>query len=592
MKKIYGAILLIIASILFFECQKEISINSGGTAIGEQTSPITATLQGNIFDENNDPVAGVTINVGTAVTTTNSKGYFKILQAALDKNASVVTATLPGYFKAYRTFSATSGTNQITIKLIKKILAGTINASQGGSITLANGSIVALPANGVINASGSEYTQSINVYASYIDPTLHDIGATVPGSFIADDKNNKRVVLSSYGMLAINLETADGEKLQIASQKTATLTFPIPASKISSAPASISLWYLDEQSGIWKEQGTATKNGNNYVGQVQHFSYWNCDANLPGISFSAVFKTSDNQPLINTNIVMQVLNDSGGCAHGFTDSLGQVAGLIPANTTLLLEVYDQCGYIVYSKNIGPFSGNTDLGTIVIDNTSQYITTFKGQLASCNNTPVTNGYANIDINNFVYYANVDAGGNFKLNIVSCSSVSGNFTIYGVDKAAQQQGAVTTSNITGKTTDVGTLAACGTSTLQFMNYTLDGKDYSISGINNDSLTAVNTYDSINMTALPITYITGNAIAGSNFLDFAFHKDDATGVYQMQTIDVTGFVYGTNTVVTPFTIAVTKIAAQPGDYFEGNFSGSFNDANGALHIIKCSFRVLRIY
>ena len=98
----------------------------------------------------------------------------------------------------------------------------------------------------------------------------------------------------SYGMLAVVLESTGGEKLQIITGNTASLIIPIPSSKVSSAPATISLWYIDEVSGIWKEQGTAKKNGNNYTGDVQHFSYWNADFNLPAISFSAIFKTSDN----------------------------------------------------------------------------------------------------------------------------------------------------------------------------------------------------------------------------------------------------------------------------------------------------------
>ena len=111
----------------------------------------------------------------------------------------------------------------------------------------------------MVNANGVAYTGNVNVYASYINPASSDIGKIVPGSFMADDKNNKRVVLSSFGMLAVTLESSAGEKLQIAANNTATLTIPIPTSISSSAPATISLWYVDEQTGIWKEQGLPKK---------------------------------------------------------------------------------------------------------------------------------------------------------------------------------------------------------------------------------------------------------------------------------------------------------------------------------------------
>ena len=71
-------------------------------------------------------------------------------------------------------------------------------------MSLSDGSKISLPASAVVNAaSGSDYSGDINVYASYINPKANDISKTVPGSFVANDKNGKRVILSSYGMLAV-----------------------------------------------------------------------------------------------------------------------------------------------------------------------------------------------------------------------------------------------------------------------------------------------------------------------------------------------------------------------------------------------------
>src|ERR1019366_3383328 len=489
MKRIYHVFLLIIISVISFKCQKELSGENAFLLPGNnQFSPITATLQGNIVDENDQPAEGVIVSAGVKTAITNSHGYFRIIDAPLDKNASLVTANEPGYFKAYRTFRATSGVNQVVIKLIKKTLAGTINATTGGNVTLTNGAKVILPANGVTKATGDAYTGSINVYASYIDPTSNDIGKKIPGSFMGDDKNNKRVVLSSYGMLAVSLESSAGEKLQIASNNTASLIIPIPSSKVSAAPATISLWYIDEVSGIWKEQGTAKKNGNNYTGDVQHFSYWNADFNLPAISFSAIFKTSDNVPLSNTYVIIRTTGDSSGYAHGYTDSLGQVGGLIPSNKNLVLEVYDQCGNVVYSKNIGPFAANTDLGTIVISNSVSSLTTIKGTLLSCSNTPVTDGYATIYFNNFVYNASVNAAGEFSINIFTCSGIPPSCDILGVDETSQQQGTPVTILLNSQINDAGNVNTCGTSSIQNINYTVDGTDYTVSL--NDSLIAYST------------------------------------------------------------------------------------------------------
>ncbi len=238
MKRIYYAIVLICISIIYFNCQKEISYNRLGVTGTENNNadPVTATLQGNIQDETGQPLTGVIIKVGSKTASTNARGYFRVVNAPLDKYTSLVIADKPGYFRAYRVFNATSGVNQVIIQLIKKTLAGTVNSSSGGTVALTNGSAVSFPANSVVKAAGGSYSGTINVFAAYIDPSSPQIARTIPGSFLANDKDGKQVTLASYGMMAVVLESASGEKLQIASGKTASLTTAIPVSLQASAP--------------------------------------------------------------------------------------------------------------------------------------------------------------------------------------------------------------------------------------------------------------------------------------------------------------------------------------------------------------------
>ena len=182
MRSVNRFIVLALTCILFFQCQREVSYI--GIADPGQTllpNPIKANLQGNILDENGLPAANVVIKVGSEMTASDTKGYFRINNAPLDKNTSVVTAEKTGYFTAYRTFGATSGTNQVVIKLTKKNLGGTITGTIGGDVSLSNGTKISLPANGIVKASdNSNYAGTVNVYAAYIDPTSADILAKYP----------------------------------------------------------------------------------------------------------------------------------------------------------------------------------------------------------------------------------------------------------------------------------------------------------------------------------------------------------------------------------------------------------------------------
>ena len=587
MKRAFSSLLVAVIAIISFHCQKEVNESIPRPTIGNSGSaPITATLQGNIFDETGQPAAGATVRVGTKTEITDPKGFFLIRNAALDKNTSIVTIEKAGYFTTYRSFRATSGANHVVVKLTKKNLAATVPIS-GGEASLVNGAKVILPANAVVKASGGSYSGDIKVFASYIDPTAQDIGQTVPGSFMADDANNNRVTLQSYGMMAVELETTSGEKLQIASGKTATLTMPIPSSIQSSAPQTISLWYIDERTGVWKEEGTATRNGSNYVGQVQHFSFWNCDVALQVITLSITLKNNEGIPLAHAPVRISRMGPYPSQVNSYTDSMGQVSGFVPANENLLLEISDPCNVPIYSQNIGPFQQNSNLPINISTSGNSSYLTITGQVISCGGTPVSNGSAIINYDNSSWTVSTNSSGMFTLVFPRCNFTP-TFNITAVDNTSQQQSTATVVPITTPLTNTGAITACGTSALQYINYTLNGTNYSITSASSpDSLYGF-TGSSNNpqrTTLMAFSSVTADNI-GLNFVSPA-----TAGTYPLSELFVQQF---NNTgIITPFNITVTNFPASSGGFYEGNFSGQFRDsANLApLHTISGSFRIRRL-
>ncbi len=587
MKTINAILVIIFLAAISLQCQKEFSnqfINNPGA--NNQQAAIKATLQGNILDENGQPAPAAKISAGNKTVITNPHGYFRITDAQLDKNASVVTAELPGYFKAYRSFSASSGVNQVVIQLIKKSLVGSVESSTGGKVTLTNGAIIVLPANGVRKVGGVVYTGSIRVYAAYIDPSSVDIGKTIPGSMMADDKDHKRVVLNSFGMMAVELESESGEQLQILAGNTAKLTMPIPVNGYATAPANISLWHIDEKTGIWQEEGSAQKEGNNYVGNVSHFSYWNCDVALPAIGFTAKLKTSDGIPLVNTNVLVKLAGSTNGYTHGYTDSLGQLAGLIPSNSPLILELLDECYKVIYSKNIGPFTTNTDLGTLTIPASNPHFVTVKGKLLTCNNTPVSKGHVYFSYKNFVNYIITDSDGAFTTTLITgCSGNQDSCTLSGVDEINQQRGYNILFQLTAGIFDVGNIKACGNSSQEFIKFQVDGVDYSLTEYL-DSMDLYELLDSSQSSTPVKTSVSGSVNSASNInFDFSGGK---TGAFQLSSLGVTS--YNKITLKNPFNVTVTSYPQFSGDFYEGNFTGKFTDLSTGttMHDINCTFHL----
>ncbi|MCW3073409.1 MAG: carboxypeptidase regulatory-like protein [Flaviaesturariibacter sp.] len=587
MKRSFKVFLLFFISVLFFQCQKEISYVGGPDNQPTLPNPITATLQGNVIDETGQPAAGVSVQVGAKTATTDAKGYFRITAAALDKNTALVTAQKNGYFKAYRSFSATAGTNQVRIKLVKRDLAGTVDGTAGGEATLANGSKVALPGGGVVVASsGAAYAGAVKVYAAYIDPSASDIGETVPGNFTANDKDGKRVTLTSYGMLAVELEGAGGEKLQIKSGAEATLTTAIPASTLGAAPATIPMWYVDEATGVWKEEGSATKSGNSYVGKVKHFSFWNCDVSQNAVILTVTLKNSEGYPLVHAKVRIK-RTTSSWAVYGYTDSLGVVSGYVPNGEALTLDVLNQCDASIYNQALAAMSQNTVLAPITIGSTATAIVTIKGKLLNCTNAAVTNGFALINYGAQTYHAGVNAAGEFSIAIVTCTNTIANTNITGIDNAAQQQSSPVTVPITTPITNAGNISVCGTSSAQFINYTLDGTAYSITSTNpNDSLTGY-TLDSV-ANAQKRTFLNGMTMGTTNKLNLRFnHTAFVSGTYPASELIVNGFTQ--TTLTQPFNVIVTAMPTAIGQYYEGSFSGSFT--SGGNHTISGTFRIRRL-
>lgn len=584
--KIRFAALIGLMALLLFSCQKEVSYDlpdgPGGTNTGNFS--FKGTIQGNILDENGKPASGVKIQVGNLSIQTDARGLFHLNNAILSSSATMVTAEKVGYYKAFRVFNATSGANHVTLKLIKRNLSGRINASTGGAITLSNGTKVTLPSGGVMKASGSQpYTGDINVYASYIDPTATDIANTIPGSLLAKDKDGKEVLLKSFGMIAVELESTAGEKLQIASGKTASLTMPIPSSLSADAPASIPLWFVNEQTGVWSEEGSAVKNGSNYVGEVKHFTYWNCDISGPVVKLSATFQTSHGLPLVQAHVYVRSANGNGGAAHGITDSLGQVCGNVPANTPLVLEIKDRCNNIIFTQNIGSLTTATNLGVVILSTlANNAIVTLKGKLVNCANAPATNGYVIIYYDNSLRYIHTDQNGEFTTMFALCQSSPLNCEIIGIDNSTNQQSTNVNVTFGQPLTDVGTIITCGTSSTQFLNYTVDGVQYNIGSSVSDSLYCYPLNNSFELSGY------SNQTSKSIYIRFANTGNIGPAPLQIL-INNNLATY----LSSPVNVNMTNYPASVGQFYEGNFTAQFSYDSPATqtHTVSGSFRIRRI-
>ncbi|MFN5222683.1 MAG: FISUMP domain-containing protein [Bacteroidota bacterium] len=372
---------------------------------------VSASVYGTVIDENGNAVAGATVHAGNSTSTTDGQGVFRINGFSAYQNLGYVTVNKTGYFEGSRSFVPVSGGNRVNIRLLTNAPDGNVSAASGATISDANSAVeITLPANGIVK-NNAPYTGNVRVAIRHIDTQSDNFSEEMPGNLIGVQNNQSRGLVS-YGMVAAELTDNAGQPLQLATGQTATVRFPIAAQQQATAPASIDLWSFDEQNGYWKHEGTATKQVSEYVAQVSHFSFWNCD--IPGnwITLQGTINSTTGQPIPGAMVTLN--SQTSGTASDYTNAQGQFSGWVPGGQTLTMTVQVPCNgtnTMVLTQSIGPFSTNTTLSPIAV--TIPGATQVTGTLV-CNGNPVTNGY--VIANGQVHFAN--AAGVF--SFATCSS----------------------------------------------------------------------------------------------------------------------------------------------------------------------------
>ena len=163
------------------------------------------------------------------------------------------------------------------------------------------------------------------------------------------------------------------------------------------------------------------------------------------------------------------------------------------------------------------------------------------------------------------------------------------ILGIDVTAQQQGAIVNATVVSPVTNAGNITACGTSSLQYINYNIDGTSYSVSSlVPGENMNAL-YIDSISVQTVDISSYHTNGGTNATAISFQFKNNSGTGGAVAYLV-TPQFGYAT-TLLPPFAVTITNNALATGEFYEGNFTGQFKDQSGATHTITCSFRVRRV-
>ena len=556
----------LLLSTLWFACRDQ-------DPLGGFTPEVDVVFAGRILDEDNQPLEGARVQAGAQIALTDANGVFRLGKERLPANDAKITVSRIGYFNFSRAYFAKNGTTlNVTIQLLRKELVGSFNGNAGGTVQVPGGVTLVFPA-GAVAGSGA-----VNVFARYIDPVSPDLSMHMPGDLRGISAGGAEQTLATFGMLAVELNNAAGQEVQIANGQEVEISMPIAAGQLSVAPAEIPLWHYDLVKARWMEEGKAQKTGNQYVGKVRHFSFWNCDAGFPLIQLQgSVFLEDLDHPAINVTVKLTILSN-GWSSYGWVSDDGWFGGSVPLNEAMLMEVRmpTACGQeVFYSQTIGPFTDDVTLPDVIISNATPQLVTISGRVVDCNNSPVANSYAKIQVGDWVQIVFADQGGEFSIPFQNCIGITDDVLLTCFDVVNLNSSQAQVVPLANNAVDLGDIPAC--QALDFyVQYTLDGQTFLISDPSGEYLP-------------PLTYLTSqDSFQNNTGIIILFENNAQTGTFPLQSIFVNG-LEASGAQAANITTNVTAYG-NVGEPIIGNFNGNFQTSNGNNHAVNGLYRVLR--
>ncbi|MGS2717600.1 PKD domain-containing protein [Eionea flava] len=169
-----------------------------------------------------------------------------------------------------------------------------------------DGAAVSFTTSDFVDAAGNPVVGDIQLTITPVDVSQPATLAAFPGEFSGIlESDGTETPIVSFGTVEYEF-TANGESINLAPGATADVIIPIysftyqDGSNISVGDT-IPLWSLDEETGIWDQEGTGTviasidsPTGLALSATVSHFSWWNCDVSMNAASVEVTVLGTDN----------------------------------------------------------------------------------------------------------------------------------------------------------------------------------------------------------------------------------------------------------------------------------------------------------
>lgn len=213
------------------------------------------------------------------------------------------------------------------IFFLKNHVSQVINYDSGGDVTYEDITLVSIPPGGVVTVDGEIPVGNINVSVTIIDPSIDP--SLMPGNYQTINSETGGVkYIEPFGVISVSMRDEEGNILNLDDDSKATIRIPL-AHDVPNIYAyrRLSLYYFDEISGYWVEEGEAVfeeldYGWSVYTGEVSQLKVWSVGKAYNSLNILGCVEDQFGNPVSDA-----IINSSGvdyiGSSVAMSDSNGQ-----------------------------------------------------------------------------------------------------------------------------------------------------------------------------------------------------------------------------------------------------------------------------
>lgn len=305
---------------------------------GPTRERVTA-LRGSIEDASGAPLSGVRVSVPGVSASSRADGQYDLRVPA---GPQVVRFERGGFVDVVVPIDVVAlSPTQRDVTMLTMATAIPLDATAGGTVTGDRGASLLAPAGAFVDSAGAPVSGMVMVHLTPVDPSDGSELRAASGDFTAGD-GGSRIALESLGMMDVTVRQGT-ETLEVAAGSELEIRIPVAAG--ASAPdATIQLWSIDDASGRWVDEGTATYDAasGTYVARTHHMSMWNVDKPLLATCVCGRVNELGAGPLPGARVTADGV-DYFGSSDATTDDQGRFCVAVRKDSEIAIAAYHASG---------------------------------------------------------------------------------------------------------------------------------------------------------------------------------------------------------------------------------------------------------